>query len=101
GTAQHGIPISDHTLIKPGALHKANGGYLMLEIKKLLNDIHAWNSLKRILLEQKIAIEPLQSQSGSNSTQLQPEPISLKTKVILLGDRYLYDELGQDDDDFN
>jgi len=101
GTAQHGTVISDLTLIKPGALHKANGGYLIIEISKLLNDLHAWDSLKRILLAKKITIDPLQAQGVISSTQLQPEPIPLDVKVILLGYRDKYDSLGDEDDDFN
>jgi predicted ATP-dependent protease len=101
GTAQHGTVISDLTLIKPGALHKANGGYLIIEINKLMNDMHAWDSLKRILLAKKITIDPLQAQGVISSTQLQPEPIPLDVKVILLGYRGKYDSLGDEDDDFN
>lgn len=101
GTAQHGTVISDLTLIRPGALHKANGGYLIVEINKLLNDTHAWDSLKRILLAKKITIDPLQAQGVISSTQLQPEPIPLDVKVILLGYRDKYDSLGDEDDDFN
>ncbi len=101
GAAQHGTVMSDLTLIKPGALHKANGGYLIVEINKLLNDVHAWDSLKRILLAKKITIDPLQAQGVISSTQLQPEPIPLDVKVILLGYRDKYDSLGDEDDDFN
>lgn len=99
GTPQHGTLTSDFTLIKAGALHFSNGGYLMVEIKKLLKDMHAWDSLKRILIERKITIEPLQSHA-LGATQLQPEPIPLEVKVILLGDRNDYESL-EDDDDFN
>lgn len=98
---QHGTVISDLTLIKAGALHKANGGYLIVEINKLLSDTHAWDSLKRILLSKKITIEPLHAQGVISSTQLQPEAIPLDVKVILLGYRDKYDSLGEEDDDFN
>jgi len=101
GTAQHGTVISDLTLIKPGALHKANGGYLILEVNKVLKESNAWESLKRILLSKKITIEPLYSQGNAGTTQLQPEAIPLDVKVILLGYRDRYDSLGEEDDDFN
>ncbi|MBS0285805.1 MAG: AAA family ATPase [Proteobacteria bacterium] len=98
GSTQHGNIISDFTLIKPGALHKANGGYLMLDMRNLNKDPHAWESLKRILLAQKINIEPIHSQSNIGSSQLHPEPIPMTAKVVLLGNRYLYDDLGEDTD---
>lgn len=100
-TAEHGSVISDLTLIKPGALHKANGGYLIIEANKLLKESHAWESLKRILLSKKITMEPVQSHANVSSTQLQPEAIPLDVKVILLGYRDKYDSLGEEDDDFN
>lgn len=91
-------PLTNNfSLIKPGALHLSNGGYLMLEISKLHKDTHAWDSLIRILLAEKITIEPLHSQEFVGS-QLQPEPIPLNNKVILLGGRDMYDELGEEDD---
>ncbi|MGE3317966.1 MAG: Lon protease family protein [Candidatus Berkiella sp.] len=101
GTAEHGTVISDLTLIKPGALHKANGGYLIIEINKVLKESHAWESLKRILLSKKISMEPLQTHANVSSTQLQPEAIPLDVKVILLGYREKYDSLSEEDDDFN
>lgn len=91
-------PLTNNfTLIKPGALHQSNGGYLMLEVSKLHKDTHAWDSLIRILLAEKITIEPLHSQEFVGS-QLQPEAIPLNNKVILLGGRDLYDTLGEEDD---
>lgn len=97
GTAQHGTLLSDITLIKPGSLHRANGGYLILEVEKLMKDTHAWEGLKRILLSCKIIIEP---EGIKGTTQLQPEPIPLDIKIILLGDRYDYDNLSFEDNDF-
>lgn len=91
-------PLTNNfTLIKPGSLHQSNGGYLMLEVSKLHRDTHAWDSLIRVLLAEKITIEPLHSQEFVGS-QLQPEPIPLNNKIILLGSRNLYDQLGEDDD---
>ncbi|MBS0288603.1 MAG: AAA family ATPase [Proteobacteria bacterium] len=91
-------PLTNNfTLIKGGSLHQSNGGYLMLEISKLYKDTHAWNSLIRVLLAEKISIEPLHSQEFVGS-QLQPEPIPLNNKIILLGGKHIYDQLGEDDD---
>lgn len=101
GTAKNGTLMSDFTSIKPGSLHKSNSGYLILEIKRVLKNAHTWDSLKRILLSQKIHIEPSQAPGLMGNTQLQPEGIPLRNKVILLGDRYTYDLVGEQDDDFN
>ncbi len=98
GVVQYGGSANDFTLIKPGSLHRSNGGYLMVEISKLHKNSQTWDSLKRILLAQKITIEPLQSHGMGGSTQLQPESIPLYNKVILLGDRDMYDTLGSEDD---
>lgn len=97
GTAQHGNILSDLTLIKPGSLHKANGGYLILEFDKLFKDNHAWEGLKRILNSNEIIIEP---EGNKSATQLQPEAIPINIKIILLGDRFDYDNLSLEDDDF-
>jgi predicted ATP-dependent protease len=98
GQLEGRAPLTNNfTLIKPGSLHQSNGGYLIIEISKLHKDSHAWDSLVRILLAQKITIEPLHSQEIAGS-QLQPEPIPLNNKVILLGDREMYDLLGNEDD---
>ncbi len=95
---QEGNTVSDFRFIKPGALHKANGGYLLLEMKYLDKDTHAWDSLKRILLEQKITIDPSHHGGSSGPSQLEPEPIPLATKVIILGNKEYYESLGGDDD---
>ncbi len=98
GQLEGRAPLTNNfTLIKPGSLHQSNGGYLIIEISKLHKDTHAWDSLIRILLADKITIEPLHSQEVAGS-QLQPEAIPLNNKVILLGDRDIYDLLGLEDD---
>jgi lon-related putative ATP-dependent protease len=99
--AQFGILSSDFTLIKPGALHKANGGYLVLDILKVLQNPYVWESLKRTLHSQQVQIETLVSMLGfASSTPLEPEPIPLNLKVILKGNRYLYNILGLLDVEF-
>jgi len=90
-TAHLGALQTDFTLIKPGALHKANGGYLILDAIKLLTKPYVWDGLKRALFSQKIKIQSLgQIYSLVSTVSLEPEPIPLNIKVVLIGDRLLY-----------
>ncbi len=99
--AQMGALVTDFTLIKPGALHLANGGYLLLDIRKVLVQPFAWEGLKRALQTHEIRIESLgQMYSLVSTVSLEPEPIPLETKVILFGDRMFYYLLQQYDPEF-
>ena len=99
--AQMGALVTDFLLIKPGALHRANGGYLLIDARKLLLSPFAWEALKRALKAREIRIEQPSEVSGLISTQsLDPEPIPLDVKVVLFGDRELYYLLRQHDPDF-
>ena len=99
--AQMGALITDFLLIKPGALHKANGGFLMLDARKLLLSPFAWEALKRTIKAREIKIEQPAEAMGLISTQtLDPEPIPLAVKVVLFGDRELFYLLTQHDPDF-
>jgi len=99
--AQMGALITDFTMIKAGALHRANGGYLILDARKVLLNPQSWESLKRALQAGEINIEPLGHSVGLISTvTLEPEPIPLDVKVVLLGERLLYYMLYQLDPDF-
>jgi len=101
--AQMGALVTDFLLIKPGSLHKANGGYLLIDARKLLLSPFAWEALKRTIKAREIRIEqPLESFGlGMISTQtLDPEPIPLDVKVVLFGDRELYYLLAAFDPDF-
>jgi len=99
--AQFGALVTDFTLIKPGALHRANGGYLLLDIRKVLSQPFAWEGLKRALQSREIRIESLgQMYSLVSTVSLEPEPIPLDTKVILFGDRLFYYLLQQYDPEF-
>ena len=99
-TSQYGTLISDFSMIKAGALHKANGGYLLLDTFKLLNQPYAWEALKRALSAREITIEP-PSQTGVLSTiTLSPQPIPLTIKVVLLGDHQHYFGLCEHDPEF-
>jgi lon-related putative ATP-dependent protease len=96
-----GSLVTDFTLIKPGALHRANGGYLVFDMLKLLRQPFAWEALKRCLVAKEIKIESLgESLSLFSSDTLEPEPMPLNVKVILLGDRLLYYLLYEYDPEF-
>ncbi|MEZ5854337.1 MAG: ATP-binding protein [Hyphomicrobiaceae bacterium] len=99
--AQMGALVTDFLLIKPGALHRANGGYLLVDARKMLLSPFAWEALKRALKSREIRIEQPSEMAGLMSTQsLDPEPIPLDVKVVLFGDRELYYLLSQHDPDF-
>lgn len=87
----YGMAITDFSLIKAGALHKANGGYLVLNVMDLLKNIFSYDALKRALKSSEIVIEDVLEQFRFMSTSgLKPEPIPLDVKVILIGNPYLY-----------
>ncbi len=96
-----GSLVTDFTLIKPGALHKANGGYLVIEAERLLSKPFAWDALKRALFDGETRIETAaEYMSFGHALSLDPEPIKLDVKVILLGARYIYYLLSAYDPDF-
>jgi lon-related putative ATP-dependent protease len=99
--AQFGALITDFTLIKPGSIHRANGGYLIVDVAKLLTQPFAWDTLKRTLRAQEVRIESPGEALGMISTvSLEPEPIPLQLRVILIGERQHYYLLNQYDPDF-
>jgi lon-related putative ATP-dependent protease len=96
-----GALVTDFTLIKPGALHRANGGYLILDARRVLLEPFAWEGLKRALRAREIRIEsPAQSYALISTVSLEPQPIPLDVKVVMLGDRLLYYLLHEFDPDF-
>lgn len=96
-----GALVTDFMLIKPGAFHRANGGYLILDMLKVLQQPYAWEAVKRVLRAGKIHIESLGQMVGLVSTiSLEPQPIPLKAKVILIGEPMLYYLLCEHDPDF-
>ncbi len=100
-TAQMGTLVTDFTLIKAGALHRANGGYLVLDAIKVLTQPFAWEALKRALRSREIRTESLgQMLSIVSTVSLAPEPIPLEVKVVLVGPRLLYYLLHAYDPDF-
>lgn len=98
---QLGVLVTDFSLIKPGALHRANGGILVLDARRVLMQPFAWEALKQALRSRQIRIQSAQDMLGMVSTEsLQPEPIPLDVKVILTGERSLYYLLASADPDF-
>ncbi len=94
--------LTAFTLIKPGSLHKANDGYLLLDAEKILVNPYAWDGLKRALKSTMITIEPMDElHSFSRNLTLEPDPIPLKVKIVLIGDRHIYHLLKQNDSEFN
>lgn len=96
-----GAMVTDFTMIKPGALHKANGGYLILQVLDLFKNYFAWETLKRALKNNEIIIEDLNEQFRLiNTPTLRPSPIPLDVKVILIGHPIFYYLLYAYDEDF-
>ena len=99
--SQFGTLTTDFTLIKPGALHRAAGGYLLVDARKVLLQWGAWEGLKRAISTRSLRLESLGEMYSLVSTvTLEPEPIPLDVKVVLIGDRMLYYLLYQYDPDF-
>jgi predicted ATP-dependent protease len=100
--ARFGMLLTDFRLIKGGLLHRANGGHLLIDAFKLLTQPYAWQTLKRALLRGEIRIEAVAEQLGLISTvQLEPEPIPLKVKVVLVGTREICALLQAYDEEFD
>jgi lon-related putative ATP-dependent protease len=96
-----GTLVTDFSLIKAGALHKANGGYLILDARKILMQPFAWESLKRCLEAGEIRVESLERTLSLISTvSLEPQPIPVNLKVVLVGDPMLYYLMNYYDPDF-
>ena len=98
---QYGALLTDFTLIKAGALHQANGGFLLIDARKLLMQPFAWDSLKRALASKSVKIETPGDETSFTTISLDPEPIPLDVKVILTGNEELYELLSERDPDFS
>jgi lon-related putative ATP-dependent protease len=99
--ARFGALITDFNLIVAGALHRANGGYLILDAERLIVGAYGWQSLNRALQSGEIRIESLeQALSMASTVTLQPEPIPIDVKVVLVGSPLLYYLLSAHDEDF-
>ncbi len=99
--ARMGFVGTDYTMIKPGSLHKANGGYLIIHVKDLLSNVQSYEALKRVLKTKHLHIENLGEQFGMLAmASLKPQPIPINVKVILIGNPLFYQILYQYDEDF-
>ncbi len=99
--SQFGTLSTDFTHLRPGAFHQANGGYLVIEASELLKQPFAWDATKRALRNKSISLEEPGTDSGASTTvTLEPEPIPLDCKMILIGEPFLYYLLHMADADF-
>ncbi len=100
--ARFGALTTDFTMIRPGALHRANGGYLVVDARDLLTQPLGWEQLKRALRSKEIRIEsPAQILGVLSTVTLEPTPVKLDVKVVLVGDRWIFELLQRFDPDFD
>jgi len=97
---RNGVWRTDFTLIKPGSLLKADGGFLVIDALDALMEPGVWPMLKRVLRNRQLEIQPIESGLLGASSGLKPEPIDLNVKVIMIGDSYIYQILYGLDEDF-
>ena len=99
--AQFGTLVTNFTLLKPGALQRANGGYLVLDARDVLTSPFAWEVLKRALKTRCVRMEEMgQEYRVAVTTTMEPQPIPLNIKVVLIGEPALYYLLYALDEDF-
>ena len=98
---QYGMASTDFSLIKAGSLHKANNGYIVINVIDLLKNIFSYDALKRALRTREIKMEDVWEQYRLVSTAgMKPEPLPLDVKVILIGNPYIYYMLYNLDDEY-
>ncbi len=96
-----GAYFTDHTMLKPGALHLANGGYLVLNARDVLTNPGVWDGLKRVIRNKELRLEDPMDQLGFiASAGLRPQPMPVDVKIIMVGDNNIYDLLSAHDEDF-
>jgi predicted ATP-dependent protease len=100
-SSMQGSLYTNYRMIRPGALHKANGGYLVLDADRLLSQPSLWDALKLALKTGEILIDTLSDHAVTNSTIITPKAIPLSVKIVLLGSRDLYYLVQDVDDEFN
>ena len=99
--AYMGTISTDFTMVQAGSLLNANGGCLIMEIDPVLINPFVWDALKRALLTKSLQIEDIAEESGFGTTSLKPQPIALDVKVILLGSYETFEDLQNEDPQFN
>ena len=98
---QMGSLKTDHTMLKAGLLHKANGGYLLINARDLMCNMTLWEAFKRVLRNNEITIDSSRDMTTSSTIiSLKPELIPLKMQVILIGSESIYMQLSNVDSDF-
>ena len=98
---QMGAFVTDHTMLRPGAVHRANGGYLIIEAQQILSDPVAWDTLKKILRYGEVKTENIAERYGLMPTAgLKPQPLAVSLKVILVGNPLIYQLLYSYDEEF-
>ncbi|WP_175354388.1 AAA family ATPase, partial [Vibrio breoganii] len=96
-----GTVFTDFSLIRPGALHKANGGVLLMDAVKVLEQPYVWDGLKRALRSRELSLTALEKQvTLTGAVSLDPQPIPLDVKIILFGDYRTYQLLQHYDPEF-
>jgi lon-related putative ATP-dependent protease len=99
--AQFGALTTDFSMIRGGAIHKANGGYLIVPVEDLLRNPFSYDGLKRDIRDERMSIEEPEERYGFISVKtLKPQPIPLTAKIILIGTPYLYQMMFSLDPDF-
>jgi predicted ATP-dependent protease len=100
--AQQGALLTDFNLIVPGALHRANGGYLVLDAERLLMNYFSWDALKRAIRSRQLRVESVEETLGiGNTISLEPEAIPLDVTIVLIGSPMVYYLLSALDPDLN
>lgn len=98
---ENGIYFTDFTMIRPGALSKANGGYLVVDANNVLMNFGVWEALKRLVKNKELVIEDLADQYSLFPTSgIKPQPIPLELKIIMIGTPWIYQMLYTYDEDF-
>lgn len=98
---QYGALYTDFTMIRPGSFHRANGGYLVMPVEDLLQNLLSWDGTKRTLRSGEIEIEEISERLGYVATKsLRPQPIPINIKVVLVGRPLLYYLLHAHDEEF-
>jgi len=99
---EFGNLTTDFMKVKGGLLHKANGGYLIVQVQDILSAPQAWESLRRVIKTREINMDSMREQMGTIAAPtLRPEPIPAGIKVIMIGSSYYYDVLSQYDEEFD